>query len=173
MNLNSYQRNTLMILTALVAALAPGGCGGPAGDDDPAAAAPAPNFELENFAGGKVRLSDYRGKVVLLNFWATWCPPCVMETPDLVELDRNYRDRGLAILGVSLDQNPRSVLYPFIRKYKINYPILLGDGRTAADYGGVTSIPTTFIIDRQGMIRKQYSGSRPKSVFEEAIKGLL
>lgn len=138
---------------------------------DEAAAAPA--FYLKNFAGGRAQLSDYRGKVVLINFWATWCPPCVKEIPDLVELQTSYGDRGLVILGISLDRNPDRVLQPFIDKYKINYPILLDDGRVAKNYGGITGIPTTFLVDREGIIRNQYVGLRPKRVFEAAIKELL
>ncbi len=171
--MKTVQLKTLIILAVLAAVAGPTGCGEPAGNDLPPEAMAAPGFELDNFAGGKTRLSDFRGKVVLLNFWATWCPPCVAETPDLVDLYKNYRDRGLVVLGVSIDQNPRAVLHPFIRKYKIDYPILLVNQRVAADYGGLTSIPTTFLIDREGVIRNQYVGYRPKSVFEEAIKELL
>ncbi len=171
--MNTAQLKSLIILAALAAVSGLAGCGEPAGDELLPEAINAPDFELDNFAGGKTRLSDYRGKVVLLNFWATWCGPCVAETPDFVDLYRNYRERGLVVLGVSVDQNPRAVLQPFIRKHKIDYPILLVNQRVAADYGGLTSIPTTFLIDREGMIRNQYVGYRPKSVFEEAIKELL
>ncbi len=171
--MKTAQLKTLFILAALAAGLGPTGCGEPSGEDLLPEAMAAPDFELDNFAGGKTRLSDYRGKVVLLNFWATWCPPCVAETPDFVNLDNKYRERGLVILGVSLDQNPRAVLHPFIQKHKIEYPILLADRRVTNDYGGITSIPTTFLIDREGMIRKHYVGYQPKSVVEEAIKELL
>ena len=171
-NVNSCPRNAAMLLAALAVAFGAIGCGRPAGEEA-ALSGKAPDFELENFAGGKTRLADYRGKVVLLNFWATWCGPCVAEAPDFVDLYKKHREKGLVILGVSLDQNPRAILYPFIRRHKIDYPILLGDRRVAAAYGGITGIPTTFLIDREGMVRKQYLGSRPKSVFEEDIKELL
>ncbi|MDP8236373.1 MAG: TlpA disulfide reductase family protein [Candidatus Erginobacter occultus] len=170
--MNLLLRNTAPLLAALALALVPAGCGGSA-KEQTSFSGKAPHFELENFSGGRVRLSDYRGKVVLLNFWATWCPPCVTETPDFVNLYKNYRERGLVILGVSLDQNPRAVLQPFIRKHKIEYPILLADRRVTNDYGGITSIPTTFLIDREGIIREQYVGYQPKSVVEKAIKQLL
>ncbi len=137
------------------------------------AAETAPAFDLPNFSGGRVRLSDYRGQVVLINFWTTWCPPCRKEIPDFVELYRNYQDRGLVILGISLDRNPDQVLGSFIDKFKINYPILLDDGKVARNYGGITAIPTSFIVDREGIIRNHYVGLRPKRVFEEAIKELL
>ena len=174
--MKNFQRNSPVILTtliALIAILGPTGCGGSAEQDPPSGVMAAPNFELEDLTGGRVRLSDYLGQVVLLNFWATWCRPCVAETPHLVDLYKNYRERGLMVLGVSVDQNPRSVLQPFVQRYRINYPILLNDQRAAAAYGGVTSIPTTFLIDRQGMIRKQYVGYQQKSIVEEAIKELL
>jgi peroxiredoxin len=159
-----------MILAAL--AVGASGCGRPAGESS-SFSGQAPNFDLENFAGGRARLSDYRGKVILLNFWSTGCPPCVAETPDFVDLYKDYRERGLVILGVSLDRNPRAVLYPFIRKHKIDYPILFADSRVTTDYGGIIYIPTTFLIDREGMIRRQYVGRQLKSDIEAAIKELL
>ncbi len=163
----------LTVLIVLITIFGPIGCGGSAEQGLASGIMSAPDFELESLTGGRVRLSDYLGRVVILNFWATWCRPCVLETPDLVDLYNNYRERGLMVLGVSVDQNPRSVLQPFIQRYQIGYPILLNDQRAAAAYGGITSIPTTFLIDRQGMIRKQYVGYQQKSVVEEAIKELL
>ena len=133
----------------------------------------APDFNLKDLEGGEVKLSDYRGKVVILDFWATWCPPCIKGIPDFVELQKEYGDKGLAILGISLDQNPKQVLPKFIKKYKVNYPILLTDGKVDKAYGGVTGIPTTFVIDRKGETYKQYVGFRPQKVFETDIKTLL
>ncbi len=160
-------------LAGLVLVLAVTACGNSAANAESAAGERAPDFNLENFAGGRTRLSDHRGEVVLLNFWATWCPPCVKEIPDFVKLYDRYRERGLVILGLSVDRNPQSVLPAFIKRHKINYPVLLDDGRVAGDYGGITGIPTTFLIDREGIIRGRYVGYRPKRVFEEAIKELL
>ena len=133
----------------------------------------APDFNLKKFDGGMAKLSDYRGKVVILDFWATWCPPCIKEIPDFVELQKEYGDKGLAILGISLDQNPKQALPAFIKKYKVNYPILLTDGKVDKAFGGVTGIPTTFVIDRKGEIYKQYVGFRPQQIFETDIKTLL
>ena len=133
----------------------------------------APDFSLKSLAGTTARLSDYRGKIVILDFWATWCPPCRKEIPDFVQLQKDYGARGVQMLGISLDRGKKTVLKPFAEKYKINYPILIGDGRVDQAYGGITGIPTTFIIDRQGRIVKKYVGYRPKSVFEAAIKNLL
>ncbi|HDL65102.1 MAG TPA: TlpA family protein disulfide reductase [Proteobacteria bacterium] len=133
----------------------------------------APDFNLKKLEGGTIKLSDYRGKVIILDFWATWCPPCRKEIPDFVELQKEYGDKGLIILGISLDQNPKQALPAFIKKYKVNYPILLTDGKVDKSYGGVTGIPTTFIIDRKGEIYKHYVGFRPKHVFATDIKALL
>ncbi len=170
--MSPQRRKILTFLVALATASGTAGCG-QAQQSTADVAGLAPDFELENFAGGKARLSDYRGKVVLLNFWATWCPPCLKEIPDFVELYRELEDDGLVILGVSLDGNPRQVLPRFIKKYQVNYPILLGDNRVARDYGGITGIPTTFLIDREGKIRQRYVGLRPRNVFEATIKDLL
>jgi peroxiredoxin len=133
----------------------------------------APNFDLEKLGGGRVKLSDYRGKVVILDFWATHCPPCRVQIPEFVDLQKEYSDKGLAILGISLDQNPKQVLPRFVGKYKINYPILLFDGSVDKAYGGIIGIPTAFVIDRKGEIYKRYVGFRPKQVFETDIKALL
>ena len=133
----------------------------------------APDFNLKKIDGGMAKLSDYSGKVIILDFWATWCPPCIKEIPDFVELQKEYGDKGLIILGISLDQNPKQALPKFIKKYKVNYPILLTDGKVDKSYGGVTGIPTTFIINRKGEIYKRYVGFRPKNVFEEDIRSLL
>ncbi len=171
--MKSYGKTAVMLLTGLAMVLTVTACGGSGGETEPAVTGQAPDFDLENFAGGRVRLSDHRDKVVLVNFWATWCPPCVKEVPDFVELYGKYRERGLVILGISVDHNPGAVLPAFIERHKVNYPILLDDGKVAGDYGGITGIPTTFLIDREGMIRGRHVGYRPKRVFEEAIKELL
>ena len=133
----------------------------------------APDFRLKSFSGKWLQLSDFRGKVIILDFWATWCPPCIKEIPHFVELSRKYADPGLVILGISLDRGGRSVLSGFINKYKVNYPILIADGKVDKVYGGIQGIPTTFIIDRAGNIRQKYVGFRPKSVFEQEIIKLL
>jgi len=133
----------------------------------------APDFNLKKFGGGMAKLSDYRGKVVILDFWATWCPPCRKEIPDFVELQKEFGDKGLIMLGISLDQNPKQALPSFLRKYNVNYPILLTDGKVDRAFGGITGIPTTFVIDQKGEIYKQYVGFRPKHVFKTDIKTLL
>ena len=134
---------------------------------------PAPDFTLQDLNGEQVRLSDFKGKIVILNFWATWCPPCIREIPDFIELYEQYNDKGLEILGISLDQAGISVVKSFAQKNKINYPVMMNEGRIDQAYGGITSIPTTFIIDPAGNIRKTYTGLREKAVFEADIKELL
>jgi peroxiredoxin len=134
---------------------------------------PAPAFTLQDLNGKTVSLADFKGKVVILDFWATWCPPCIKEIPDFIELYERYKDKGFEMLGISLDQAGISVVQSFAQKNKINYPIMMTDGQVHNAYGGITSIPTTFVIDPAGNIRKKYVGYVEKAVFEADIKKLL
>jgi peroxiredoxin len=118
----------------------------------------APAFSLTNSEGKNVTLDDFKGKVVVLNFWATWCPPCRAEIPDFINVYKKYRSKGVEIVGISLDHKGWEVVRPFIKHNKINYPVLLGDQRIARSYGNVRSIPTTFIIDKKGTIVDQHVG---------------
>lgn len=138
---------------------------------EPAKTAPA--WELKDVSGKTIKSSDFAGKVVVLDFWATWCPPCREEIPGFVELQKQYADKGLAIIGVSLDQGGPSVVKDFIKENHINYPIVMGDDAIVSAYGGIEGIPTTFIIDRDGNIAGQHVGFTPKEAFEAAIKPLL
>lgn len=132
----------------------------------------APDFTLTNMDGEKVSLSDYKGSVVILNFWATWCGPCKYEIPDLIDLYEKY-DGDLMVLGISLDYDGPAVVPSFANRFGINYPILYGDSKIAGDYGGVSGIPTTFIIDRDLNVFRRYIGYRPQTVFEKDIKELI
>jgi len=132
----------------------------------------APDFVLSNTDGKQIKLSDFKGKVVILNFWATWCPPCREEIPSFVELQKEYKD-DLAILGVSLDTGTKNEVIPFMKKYKMNYPVLFGTVEVVRDYGDIQSIPTTFIIDQEGNIVNSFIGYREKSVFKAEIEKLL
>jgi len=123
--------------------------------------------------GKNVSLADLRGKVVVLDFWATWCPPCVKEIPHFIELYEQYKDKGLAILGISLDREGVGVVEAFVQKYQIKYPIMMTDGKVDKAFGGIPSIPTTFLIDSAGNISKKYVGYNSKAVFEADIKKLL
>ena len=111
---------------------------------------PAPQFTLTDSNGAKVKLADYRGKVVLLNFWATWCGPCQVEIPWFKEFEQQYKSKGLEVLGVSMDEEGWAAVKPYIAEHKINYRILLGDDTVAQLYGGLDALPTTFMIDREG-----------------------
>ena len=133
----------------------------------------APSFTLQDLNGKTVSLSDFKGKVIVLDFWATWCPPCVMEIPHFIELYDQYKDQGFEMVGISLDHQGISVVKSFVRKYQVNYTILMTDGRVDKAYGGIPGIPTTFVIDAAGNIRQKYVGYRDKAVFEADIKALL
>jgi len=134
---------------------------------------PAPDFELLDVNGKKVRLSDFKGKVIILNFWATWCPPCRAEIPGFIELYKKYKDKGVEIIGISLDEGGVRDVFPFMKEFGINYQVLIGNYKVTQDYGGIRGIPTTFVIDKKGNIRAKYVGYRPKEGFERDIIMLL
>lgn len=127
----------------------------------------APDFSLTSFNKNEIKLSNYRGKVVILDFWATWCPPCRAEIPHFIELYKKYKEQGLVIIGMAIDEKYK--VEKFIKEYKINYPVVMGDEKIAGDFGGVYGLPTTFIIDKEGYIKEKFVGYRPKEVFEEAF----
>jgi peroxiredoxin len=134
---------------------------------------PAPEFTLKDSNGQTVHLADYKGKVVLLDFWATWCGPCKIEIPWFMEFEQQLKDRGFAVVGVSMDEDGWNVVKPYIQQYKVNYRILLGNDQVGEIYGGVESLPTTFIIDRQGKIASVHIGLSGKDEFKNAITQLL
>jgi peroxiredoxin len=134
----------------------------------------APEFQLKDVNGQTVHLSDYKGKVVLLDFWATWCGPCKIEIPWFIEFEHQYKDRGFAVVGVSMDEDGWSVVKPYVQDLKMNYRIVLGNDEVGTSYGGVDSLPTTFLIDREGKIASVHVGlSQGKEEFKNAIVDLL
>ena len=133
----------------------------------------APDFELKTLAGETIKLSDYKGKVVLLDFWATWCGPCRRGIPDLVEIQNQFNE-DLIIIGISLDQqNTLNQLQPFIDYFNINYPVVLWNEKVVKDYGNISAIPTSFIIDQDGEIVNRFVGLMPKEIIVEQINTLL
>jgi thiol-disulfide isomerase/thioredoxin len=118
-------------------------------------------------------LADYKGKVVLLNFWATWCGPCKVEIPWFVEFNKTYKDRGFAVVGVSLDDDGWRSVKPYVAEKKIDYAVVVGDDLVSKSYGGVDSLPTTFIIDQNGKIAFVHMGLVGKDTYEEEIRSLL
>jgi cytochrome c biogenesis protein CcmG/thiol:disulfide interchange protein DsbE len=133
----------------------------------------APEFALKDVSGAVVKLSDYRGKVVLLNFWASWCDPCREEIPWFTGFERDYSDRGFTVLSVALDEKGWTTVTPYAQRAKINYPILLGSAEVTTIYGGVDALPTSFIIDREGRIARIHVGAAGRSTYRQEILGLL
>jgi len=140
----------------------------------PALRSLAPDFALESLNGETVHLSDFRGKVVLLNFWATWCAPCKILTPWLVDLQNQYRPQGLVIIGVTLDEDATEVeIAEFTDEMRVNYPVLLGNDKVAEAYGSVPAMPMSFFIDREGKTVEKMIGLKGKGEIETAIKKAL
>jgi len=133
----------------------------------------APDFALKDADGKVVHLADYKGKVVLLDFWATWCSPCKVEIPWFMEMQRKNKDRGFEVLGVAMDDEGWEVVKPYIAKAGVNYRILAGNDMTAAAYGGVDALPTTFLIDRTGKIAAVHVGLASRKDFDDGIEQLL
>ena len=133
----------------------------------------APGWELLDVCGNPLRSLDFAGHVVLLNFWATWCGPCVQEIPDLIALQDQYREDGLVVIGLSVDRNGAALVSQFMAEHGINYPVALASDPVIADYGGIEFIPSSFIIDRNNRIAAEMVGSRSQAVFEAAVLPLL
>jgi peroxiredoxin len=132
----------------------------------------APDFTLLDSKGEKISLSDYKGKIVIVDFWATWCPPCRRGIPDLIDIQKEFRDK-VVVLGISLDIDTKDKVIPFIESFGINYPVLFASPEVVQAYGNIDSIPTTFIIDKSGNIIDQYIGLTPKETYINIINKLM
>jgi peroxiredoxin len=132
----------------------------------------APDFTLKALDGTALRLSDYRGKVILLDFWATWCAPCQDEIPLFVELQSKYRDRGLQVLGLSMDDSPEPVK-KFVRKFRMNYPVAIGTQEVASQYGGIFGLPVNIVIGRDGKIKAKHLGMYDLTLLKQELTSQL
>jgi cytochrome c biogenesis protein CcmG/thiol:disulfide interchange protein DsbE len=133
---------------------------------------PAPAFARTGLDRQRVDLSALRGRVVLLNFWATWCAGCKIEMPRFVQWQDQYKAGGLSIVGVSMDDSSEPVA-SFLRKHPVNYPVVMGDEKLGLAYGGVLGLPVTYLIDRNGVIRARYQGISKLDAMEGDVKQLL
>lgn len=132
-----------------------------------------PEFSLTDLNGKTVTSKDFAGKAVLLNFWATWCPPCREEIPDLIKLQDQYASQNFTVLGVSLDEDGPEGVKKFVAEHKMTYPIVMGNEKMTDDFGGIRGIPTSFVINREGKILDKIVGGRSREEFEKAIKAAL
>ncbi len=133
----------------------------------------APDFTLRDINGEEFNLYENIGKVIIINFWDTWCPPCRAEIPSFIDLYSKYKDKGVLIIGIALAMKGEKIVKSFVEEYKINYPVLIASKKVIEDYGGITGIPTTFILNKKGEIAQKLVGYRNKEFFEEKINELL
>lgn len=144
----------------------------PASGGAPKLNQPAPDFKLKDLDGQQVSLSDYRGQVVLLNFWATWCGPCRKEIPDIRTVYGSYKDKGFVVLAVDIGETS-TVVSPFVKQFEMGFPVLLDSNMAVARQYEAFSIPTSLFLDRQGIIREIRVGAMSQSVIEQAVSKLL
>ncbi|MGB2960751.1 MAG: TlpA disulfide reductase family protein [Bacteroidota bacterium] len=133
----------------------------------------APNFALTTAGGATIELKELEGSVVVINFWATWCSPCRAEIPGMLEVYEKYRGDGLEIVGIALDRDGWNVVTPFVERMNISYPIVLGGREVVQKYGGISALPTTFIVDKKGNVVKGHVGYLSKDDLEEIVSKLL
>lgn len=134
---------------------------------------PAPDFVLRNEEGKKVRLSDFRGRVVLINFWATWCGPCKYEIPWFIAFQDEFGPRGFTVLGISMDDNGWQAVRPFVAANHINYPVVLGDEKVSKLYGGIEALPASIVVDRKGNIGALHVGLASREDYHKELAELV
>jgi thiol-disulfide isomerase/thioredoxin len=138
------------------------------------AASKMPSFVLPDVVTGeKVDSKSFAGKTLLITFFATWCPPCMQEVPDLIDLQKKYSSKGFSVIALSVDEGGAKVVKKLVEKRSINYPVLMADRSTARDFGGVVGIPTSFLINSQGNVVKKYPGYVPHVLLENDIKKIM
>lgn len=152
----------LLLITAIQPAVA----------ESNVAVVPAPDFELTDLDGKTIALKDYKGKVVVLNFWGTWCTPCRKETPDLVDLQNQYADRGLLVIGAAMDRSNQAGVQTFAKQYGVNYPIVIANNTLNHAYGVIVA-PTTFIIDKSGKIVYRHIGALTRQALAQQVARLM
>lgn len=166
-----------LLLFALALALAALACGSAAPDPMDAGSQaelqPLPDFSLQDAEGNQFTKQDTDGKVVLVNFWATWCGPCKIEMPWFVEFQRKYKDQGFTVLAVSLDDEGWDVVRPYAERHGFNFPVVVGDDSVSESFGDIQVLPTTLIVDKAGNIVYRHSGLVPKSRYASEIEALL
>jgi len=167
------RRKKVWLPVFLALALGGGGCSSGV-EDGTAARRAAPEFRLQGLDGAEVRLSDFRGKVVLLHFWATWCPPCTAAIPHERELQEKFGGDGLVVVGLSMDRKSEDVR-EFLQETPVNYPVAIVDAPTRQAYGGIPTVPLTILVGRDGRIRKQAIGYSPEDApeWERRVRRLL
>jgi thiol-disulfide isomerase/thioredoxin len=134
------------------------------------AAKKMPSFSKKNVMDGTVVSSDaYRGKVLLVNFWATWCPPCRKEIPYLIKLQEKYQGKDFSVIGISMDEGGKRVVKKFLEKLKVNYPVIIGNAKIGRGFGGVIGIPVSFVVDREGNLVKRLDGYVSEKVVEKEL----
>ena len=177
------QASERLLASAAQGELVPTAAGDAAQYFSPLQGKPAPGFTLEDLSGKKVSLADYKGKALLINFWATWCAPCKIETPWMIELRNQYAAQGFEILGVSMDDLDRDdpgklsaekrEIAAFVEKMKMPYPVLIGGDSISKPYGGLDDLPTSFFVDRNGTVVASQLGLTSKDEIEAKIKQSL
>src|SRR6059058_1084528 len=133
---------------------------------------PAPAFKVDTLDGKPLSVGDYKNKVILLNFWATWCGPCRAEIPDLVELQNRYKDQ-LQVIGLVVDDEDQDAIKKFVDEYKINYPVVIAPDELRFEYGGIPALPTSFLLDAEGRVVQKHEGLRDPVLYEVEIRSLL